>query len=210
MGISSEPPYLYDGPNAHRKVAYPYTQHRPTQSQSTFLSASDVDPTTSTFNPKAVTQASYARLSQQSLPPKPKKEGPLIDFNKHPDSYVVFGGGVRPDYKALPPGTKKAVVVTRWVQFALRLVQEICALGLFAGTICLKGTKGAETYLLRIPVSPQSRLSRLPRHLLTYNSKHGTHSSRCMPSTISSAQPKVAHLAPQLPTIPSHLSWIPH
>ena len=148
MGASSEPPYLYDGP-AHRKIAYPYSQHQATYSQSTF--ASDVDPTQASFNPKAVTQASYARLSQQSIP-KPKQEGPLINFNKHPDSYVVFGGGVRPDYKALPPATKKAVVATRWAQFALRLLQEIVALGLLAGTIMIQGTNGAETYLLRIPV----------------------------------------------------------
>ncbi|KAK3075368.1 hypothetical protein LTR53_001373 [Teratosphaeriaceae sp. CCFEE 6253] len=149
MGADTGSPYLYDGPT-HRPISFPYS-HYHSQSQSTFATDPDVDPTKSTFNPRAVTQASYARLSQASLPPKPKQEGPLIDFNKHPDSYVVFGDGVRPDYKSLPPGTKKAVVATRWTQFGLRLVQEIVAVGLLAGTICMKGTTGAETYLLRIP-----------------------------------------------------------
>ncbi|KAK3620637.1 hypothetical protein LTR56_023296 [Elasticomyces elasticus] len=134
MGNDSQMPYLYDGPK-NRPVSFPYSQYQvPTDN----------------FNPKAVTQASYARLSQQSLPPKPKPEGPLINFNQHPDSYAVFSG-VRPDFKPLPPKTKQAVVGTRWAQFGLRVLQLIVALGLLAGTICLKGTKGAETYLLRIP-----------------------------------------------------------
>jgi len=106
------------------------------------------------FNPKAVTHAHYARLSQaSSAPTSPKKEGPLINFNEHPDSYVVYSGAQK-EHKALPKNTKKVIVTTRWVQFALRVLQEIVALGLLACGICLKGTSGAETYLIRVPVSP--------------------------------------------------------
>ena len=47
-------------------------------------------PTDKTWDPKAVTRASYA-VSTAS-PPRSKQEGPLIDakdFNRHPDSYFV-------------------------------------------------------------------------------------------------------------------------
>lgn len=133
MGADSQMPYLYaNTTTSARPISYPY----------------------SNFNPKAVTEASYARLSQQtfSSTASPKKEGPLINFNQHPDSYVVHTGSQK-EYQPCPRGTKKAVVSTRWVQFAFRLLQEICALGLLIATICIKGTTGAETYLLRIPVS---------------------------------------------------------
>ncbi|KAK0904221.1 hypothetical protein LTR02_007149 [Friedmanniomyces endolithicus] len=145
MGVDSQMPYLYDGPK-QRPISFPYSQ------QPQFQTPTD------NFNPKAVTQASYARLSQQSLPPKPKKEGPLIDFNQHPDSYAVYSGP-RPEFKALPPKTKEAVVGVRWAQFGLRLVQMIIALGLLVGTICMKGTDGAETYLLRIPQALDSLIT---------------------------------------------------
>ena len=38
-------------------------------------------PTDRPFNPKAVTQASWTRPQ-----PKPKPKGPLVNFNRHPDS----------------------------------------------------------------------------------------------------------------------------
>ncbi|KAK4544610.1 hypothetical protein LTR36_004182 [Oleoguttula mirabilis] len=122
---ASDLPYLYE--NVNRKIAYPYSD----------------------FNPKAYTEASYARSSIASQP-RPKQEGPLINFNQHPDSYVVVGG-TQEAHKPLPAATKKAVVSVRWVQFGLRLVQEVVALGLLVATICIKSTSGAETYLLRIP-----------------------------------------------------------
>ena len=39
---------------------------------------------TSTFDPKAVTRASW-----EPKPQKPKQDGPLISFNRHPE-YVFF------------------------------------------------------------------------------------------------------------------------
>ena len=129
--MGSDMPFLYDGPSA-RKVAYPYSD----------------------FNPKAVTEASYQRLSQQTTntTTSGRPAGPLINFNKHPDSYeVVLGQPL--DHKPLSPSTKKQVIVLRWIQFAMRIVQEIGALGLLVATICITGTSGGMTYLLRIPVS---------------------------------------------------------
>ncbi|KAF2768214.1 hypothetical protein EJ03DRAFT_375431 [Teratosphaeria nubilosa] len=125
----SDQPYMYDPP-ARRGIAYPY----------------------SNFNPKAVTHASYARLSQLSTNTShtTKKQGPLINFNQHPDSYVVVAGN-QTEHKPLPPHTKKAVVSVRWVTFGFRILQEIGAIGLLVCVICIRGTSGGETYLLRIP-----------------------------------------------------------
>ena len=131
MGADSQMPYLY-GANeqSSRNLAYPYSH----------------------FNPKAVTEASYKRLSQQTTDTsKSKQEGPLINFNQHPDSYVVFDSR-KTDHKPLPPRTKSAVKGVRWALFGVRLVQEIAALGLLVGTICMEGTSGGQTYLLRVPV----------------------------------------------------------
>jgi len=122
-------PFLYDPPSSQR-ISYPYSD----------------------FQPKAVTEASYQRLSQQtSRTASARPDGPLINFNKHPDSYeVVLGQPI--DHKPMSPGTKKNIVVLRWVQFALRIIQEIAALGLLVATICITGTSGGVTYLLRVPV----------------------------------------------------------
>jgi hypothetical protein len=59
MGGSSAPPFLYD----------PVSNW------------SFNDPKEGGFNPKVVTQASWApRL------PKPQQNGPLVNFNRHPDA----------------------------------------------------------------------------------------------------------------------------
>nr|POE94450.1 hypothetical protein CFP56_16690 [Quercus suber] len=126
---ASEPPYIYDQPQHTRNsIAYPYSQS----------------------NPKAVTEASYAAISQQSLA-KPKQNGPLLNFNQHPDSYMIVAGQ-NVTHKPMPANTKKTVTSLRWVLFATRIVEEIGALGLLGITICIRGTTGADTYLLRIPV----------------------------------------------------------
>ena len=124
----SEPPYLYTPTT--RPVSYPYSD----------------------FNPKAATQAAWQRASLASQP-KPKQDGPLVDFNKHPDSYMIVQGN-QTEWKPLPPNTKKAIVVTRWVQFALRVVQCIGALGLLVCVICIKGMETAVGWLVRVPVGP--------------------------------------------------------
>lgn len=57
MGV--EPPFIYDKPSTY-----------------TFDG-----PTSRGFNPKAVTQASWAPKAS-----KAKQDGPLVSFNRHPDS----------------------------------------------------------------------------------------------------------------------------
>ncbi|WPG97309.1 Hypothetical protein R9X50_00008300 [Acrodontium crateriforme] len=126
MGHSDEPPYMYDNISS-RRVAYPY----------------------SNFNPKAVTQASYASLASSQMPPV-KREGPLINFNQHPDSYMIVPGH-NLDCEPMPANTKKKVKILRWLQLFLRVHQELGAAGLLVATICITQTQGAITYLLRVP-----------------------------------------------------------
>ena len=57
MGV--EPPFIYDHPSRY----------------------SFDGPTDRAFNPKAATQASWSPPAS-----KPKQDGPLVNFNKHPDS----------------------------------------------------------------------------------------------------------------------------
>ncbi|GAB7358957.1 hypothetical protein MBLNU230_g5031t1 [Neophaeotheca triangularis] len=134
MGADSSPPYLYEAPS-RRSVAYPYSD----------------------FNPKRVSQNAYytalsAQQQQREHQHRPKREGPLINFNEHPDSYLILPQKPqRTDLKALPPGTKKAITVTRWVQFALRLVQLIGCIGLLVLVIFVKGAQNAEAWIMRIP-----------------------------------------------------------
>jgi hypothetical protein len=61
MGNSS-PPYMYGHPDAFRFKG----------------------PTDRPFNPKAVTESSWTRPA-----PKPKPKGPLVNFNRHPDSVCI-------------------------------------------------------------------------------------------------------------------------
>jgi hypothetical protein len=63
MGV--DPPFLYDRPS----------------------SSSFAEPTGKSFNPKSVSQASWA-----PRPPRPKQTGPLIsakELNRHPDSFFA-------------------------------------------------------------------------------------------------------------------------
>jgi hypothetical protein len=63
MGV--QPPFLYEPPSRY----------------------SFAGPTDRGFNPKAATHASWAPPT-----PAPKRNGPLIDFNKHPDSVDPLPG----------------------------------------------------------------------------------------------------------------------
>jgi len=103
------------------------------------------------FNPRAYTQG-YAASVAASSKSRPKSMGPLIDFNQHPDSYMIVSYG-QDNHEPLPNGTKKTIVVTRWVQFGLRLLQLLGAVGLLFCVICVKGAAPTQSWMLRVPVS---------------------------------------------------------
>jgi hypothetical protein len=99
------------------------------------------------FNPKAVSHASLA-----PKPQLPKQEGPLINFNRHPDSYFLAPSG-QTDVKPMHPSTKKRVAFGRRAQLAFRCLQLIGSVGLVVAVICVKNTKNTEGWIIRLPVS---------------------------------------------------------
>lgn len=124
---SSDPPYLYD-PRPNRPISYPYSQ----------------------FDPKAVSRASW-QPSTTSSRPQSARDGPLIDFNRHPDSYMVVRGHQR-DLPTLPANIKSSVAAVRWTQLSLRALQLLAAMAtLFCG-IVLKPPEQTQSWIMRITV----------------------------------------------------------
>lgn len=125
MGGDSQQPYIYEPQN--RRVAYPYSD----------------------FNPRAVTQASYQKLQNNGSPKK--QDGPLINFNQHPDSYMIVPG-TSMNHKPMAANTKKKVTAIRWTQFGLRIHEEIGALGMLVMVICLRNMVTSMSWIMRIAV----------------------------------------------------------
>ncbi|RMZ70061.1 P-loop containing nucleoside triphosphate hydrolase [Pyrenophora seminiperda CCB06] len=109
-------------------------------------SMADTDPTQSKFDPKAITRASRMPPS----PPKKKKEGPLIDFNQHPDSYLVLPYG-NTNAKPMTNKIKTFINIARWTQFTLRLLTLCGAVGVLLCGIFIQGAQDSEGYILRVP-----------------------------------------------------------
>jgi hypothetical protein len=107
----------------------------------------DTDPTQPHFNPKSVTMAS--RLPPP--PPKKKQEGPLIDFNKHPDSYLILPYG-NTNAKPMNKRTKTFINIARWTQLAFRAATLLGAVGVLLCGIFIRGAQDTEGYIMRIPV----------------------------------------------------------
>lgn len=126
-------PYIYDPPAGRHSVTYPYSD----------------------FNPRAATQAQYAAFAERAERNKlrSQQEGrPLINFNAHPDSYMIVPTQSI-DHKPMPVSAKNNIIWTRWVLFALRILQEIGALGILVCVICLKMKNDFPGYMTRIAVS---------------------------------------------------------
>ncbi|KAL2137407.1 hypothetical protein VTI74DRAFT_28 [Chaetomium olivicolor] len=78
---------------------------------------------TSTFDPKAVTRASYEKKK-----PKPKPNGPLVSINRHPDAHMVPSG--RSKFRPMGRKTKGWIKGMRVVQLCLRILEAVGAVGL--------------------------------------------------------------------------------
>ncbi|KIX04024.1 uncharacterized protein Z518_07577 [Rhinocladiella mackenziei CBS 650.93] len=123
MGV--KPPFIYDRPSTY-----------------TFSG-----PTDQGFSPKAVTQASWT-----PRPSKPKQNGPLIDFNRHPDSYVVVPYG-NLSAKSLNPNTKKRITRARQIQLFLRACALLGAVGILFCVIAINKTSAAVGWIIRLAPS---------------------------------------------------------
>jgi hypothetical protein len=115
------------------------------------VSQQDRDPTYD-FDPKAVTRASYYSIASSTSTPAPKQQGPLIDFNRHPDSYIIVPTA-RSNVPPMHPNTKQRINTARWIQFSLRLLQLVGALGALVCVIVIRGVNDVQGWILRIPVS---------------------------------------------------------
>jgi hypothetical protein len=111
----------------------------------------DTDPTQPMFNPKAVTMAS--RLPPP--PPRKKQEGPLIDFNQHPDSFLILPYG-NANAKPMGKRTKTFINIARWTQLGFRIAQLLGAVGVLLCAIFIRGAQDTEGYIMRIPVCADS------------------------------------------------------
>ncbi|EXJ90821.1 hypothetical protein A1O1_03926 [Capronia coronata CBS 617.96] len=120
MGV--EPPFIYDRPST-------YTFGGPVQHG---------------FNPKAATQASWTPKAS-----RPKQDGPLINFNKHPDSYIVVPYG-NLDAKPMNPNTKSRVTRARQIQLLLRICALLGAMGTLFCVIAINKTSSTVGWIIRV------------------------------------------------------------
>ncbi|RMZ78662.1 hypothetical protein DV738_g3785, partial [Chaetothyriales sp. CBS 135597] len=117
------PPFMYDPPSAY-SFAVPIDRE---------------------FNPRAATQASWA----PRVPKTKKQEGPLIDFNKHPDSYGV-PCQANLNVKPLHPRTVARVQQAGWAQLSLRACTLLGALGLLFCAISINKTNSTIGWVIRV------------------------------------------------------------
>lgn len=173
MGGWSDQPYIYPTctPLSERKTAYPYSsfnprastqaayqaiydQNRPKPQQNgpllRFDQPSNPYMVTSGNGDVHYTPAAYEAL-QAKKKTKPEGKGPLINFNQHPDSWMVVNAqSVK--YKPMPANTKKKVTILRWIQFALRILEEAGALGTLIMLICFTNMPTTFSWIMRIAV----------------------------------------------------------
>ncbi|KAL4879162.1 hypothetical protein BJY04DRAFT_103787 [Aspergillus karnatakaensis] len=119
---NSDPPFLYGHPDAFRFKG----------------------PTDRTFNPKAVTEASWSRPL-----PKPQPKGPLVSFNRHPDSYSNIPDG-RSRWTPMSPRTKPKIIYGRKVQLGMRVFELIGALGSLFCAIVIKNVAASIIWIVRV------------------------------------------------------------
>lgn len=172
MGGWSDQPYIYptSTPLSERKTAYPYSSFNPRAStQAAYQAIYDQNrpkprqdgplirfdqPSNpylvTTGNNVNYTPAAYEAL-QAKKKTKPEGKGPLVNFNQHPDSWMVVNAqSVK--YKPMPANTKKKVTLLRWIQFALRILEEVGALATLTMLICFTNMPKAFSWIMRIAV----------------------------------------------------------
>lgn len=98
---------------------------------------------TSSFDPKAVTRSSW-----EPKPAKPKHEGPLVSFNRHPDAHEIRGP--RPQWTSFGPSTKWWIKWMRIVQLAFRVLEMIVAAGILFLMIVITEVSPLTAWVMRI------------------------------------------------------------
>ncbi|KAH7030947.1 uncharacterized protein B0I36DRAFT_362738 [Microdochium trichocladiopsis] len=98
----------------------------------------------SDFDPKAFTRASW-----QPKPQKPKHEGPLVSFNRHPDLHEVPRSRIT-SYRPMSDTSKWLIKWTRYLQIVLRSLELIAGLGLMVLMILLTKVELMTSWVMRI------------------------------------------------------------
>ncbi|KAJ5519474.1 hypothetical protein N7453_001896 [Penicillium expansum] len=119
MGRSS-PPFLYESPSAYGFKG----------------------PTDRGFNPRAATEASWTRPAD-----KPKPKGPLVNLNRHPDTWGSFN--TASSFTPMSHKTKDRVKYARSTQLALRVLAFLGALGSLFCSIVIKGAAVTVIWIIR-------------------------------------------------------------
>ena len=153
------------------------------------------------FNPKRVTHASW----EAPPPSPPKPTGPLLDFNRHPDSYVIVPSN-KLNVKPMRPKVKDWIRWVRWAQLAFRWMQLFGAIGMLICVICITNTQNTEGWILRLPV--RNTMLVAFRQLTRYNSRHLIYYALHMRPTIFSAPQRDARQLPAHRTTSSRYSAI--
>lgn len=96
------------------------------------------------FDPKAVTRASW-----EVKPKKPKKKGPLVSFNRHPDAHMVPSGRTY-NFRPMSDTTKWLIRWSRYLQLALRALELIAGAGLLALMILISKVPSLTSWILRV------------------------------------------------------------
>ncbi|KAK0722135.1 hypothetical protein B0T26DRAFT_701451 [Lasiosphaeria miniovina] len=97
-----------------------------------------------TFDPKAVTRASY-----EPKPQKPKQNGPLVSINRHPDAHVVPGQRSW-NFKPMSFRAKGWIKGMRRMQLGFRLLELIAAVGIFVLMILITNVDDLPGWVIRI------------------------------------------------------------
>ncbi|CAI7632411.1 unnamed protein product [Penicillium palitans] len=119
MGRSS-PPFLYESPSAYGFKG----------------------PTDRGFNPRAATEASWTRPAD-----KPKQKGPLVNLNRHPDTWGSFN--TASSFTPMSHKTKDRVKYARSTQLALRVLTLLGALGSLFCSVVIKGAAVTVIWIIR-------------------------------------------------------------
>ncbi|EEA22657.1 hypothetical protein TMatcc_001498 [Talaromyces marneffei ATCC 18224] len=125
MGGSSSPPFLYDP--VSQWSFNDYHRGKP-------------------FNPKAVTQASWTPRPQST-----PQEGPLVNFNRHPDTLAT--PRQNSPIKPMSRHTKARVTHTRRFQLLLRILSLLGAIGILFCVICINHTDVSFGWIIRVAPS---------------------------------------------------------
>ncbi|GAP84866.2 hypothetical protein SAMD00023353_0801850 [Rosellinia necatrix] len=99
------------------------------------------------FDPKAVTRASW-----EVKPKKPKKKGPLVSFNRHPDAQAVPTGRTY-NFRPMSDITKSLIKWMRYLQLVLRAFELVAGAGLLTLMILISNVPALVAWILRIAPS---------------------------------------------------------